>query len=187
MKAKGLTGVEGLEVGTLDGEILTFQTEPGKRYGLTFTTESEAEQGNISCKKKGKGAVYPAGRQVPFGNIRRKNMKNLRSRLEAELAEKKILIMAHRGVCGANIIENTMEAFELALRQGGGYSGDGRFPDDGRGAFIFHDGTEGYMLGKKLQRERNDGGRSAGAAAHQQDGKPAGAWNRNTGRCAGAV
>lgn len=45
-------------------------------------------------------------------------MKNLRSRLEAELAEKKILIMAHRGVCGANIIENTMEAFELALRQG---------------------------------------------------------------------
>ena len=45
-------------------------------------------------------------------------MKDLRSRLEAELAEKKVLIMAHRGVCGANIIENTMEAFELALRQG---------------------------------------------------------------------
>lgn len=44
VKAKGLTGVEGLEVGTLDGEILTFQTEPGKRYGLTFTTESEADR-----------------------------------------------------------------------------------------------------------------------------------------------
>ena len=43
--------------------------------------------------------------------------ENLRSRLEAELTEKKVLIMAHRGDCGANIVENTMEAFGLAHGQ----------------------------------------------------------------------
>ncbi len=44
VKAKGLTGVKDMEDGTFDGEILTFHTEPGKRYGLTFTTESEADR-----------------------------------------------------------------------------------------------------------------------------------------------
>ena len=28
------------------------------------------------------------------------------------------MIMAHRGVCGANILDNTIESFELALKQG---------------------------------------------------------------------
>lgn len=75
-------------------------------------------------------------------------MKDLRSRLESELAEKKILIMAHRGVCGANIIENTMEAFELALRQGADILEMDVFRTTDGELFIFHDGTEGYMLGK---------------------------------------
>ena len=44
MKAKGLTGVKNTEDGAFDGEVLTFHTEPGKRYALTFTTESEADR-----------------------------------------------------------------------------------------------------------------------------------------------
>lgn len=75
-------------------------------------------------------------------------MEDLRGRLERELAEKKILIMAHRGVCGANIIENTMEAFELALRQGADILEMDVFRTTDGELFIFHDGTEGYMLGK---------------------------------------
>lgn len=57
------------------------------------------------------------------------------------------MIMAHRGVCGANILDNTIESFELALKQGADIleadvcrSADGEL-------FVFHDGTEPFMLG----------------------------------------
>ena len=73
-------------------------------------------------------------------------MEDLRGRLERELAEKKILIMAHRGVCGANIIENTMEAFELALRQGADILEMDVFRTTDGELFIFHDGTDCLLI-----------------------------------------
>ena len=32
--------------------------------------------------------------------------------------EKKVLLVAHRGVCGANIPPNSLQAFQIALNQG---------------------------------------------------------------------
>ncbi len=65
----------------------------------------------------------------------------------AHAAEKGIMIMAHRGVCGANILDNTMESFELALKQGADILEADVFRSVDGKLFVFHDGTEPFMLG----------------------------------------
>ena len=65
----------------------------------------------------------------------------------AHAAEKGIMIMAHRGVCGANILDNTMESFELALKQGADILEADVFRSVDGELFVFHDGTEPFMLG----------------------------------------
>lgn len=65
-------------------------------------------------------------------------------------SDNKILIAAHRGSWGANIVPNTCESFEIALRQGAAIlemdvakSADGEL-------FIFHTGTEPRYLGEGI-------------------------------------
>ncbi len=64
---------------------------------------------------------------------------------------KRPLIAAHRGVCGGNIPCNTVEAFDIALRQGADIieldlsrSSDGKF-------FVFHPGMERITLYSPLE------------------------------------
>ena len=64
-----------------------------------------------------------------------------------DLPNSKVYIMAHRGMAGANIVDNTVESFEVALQAGADMlemdvcrSTDGEY-------FIIHDGTEQMMFG----------------------------------------
>src|SRR5699024_7689259 len=64
-----------------------------------------------------------------------------------KVAEKPFLIMAHRGTWGGNVIENTRQAAELAVRSGADIveldvcrSVDGVF-------YLYHDGSEAQLLG----------------------------------------
>lgn len=73
--------------------------------------------------------------------------KDIRARLDEALLKNKVLVMAHRGMAGANIVDNTIEAFEVALQGGADMlemdvcaSTDGEF-------FVMHDGTEQMMFG----------------------------------------
>ena len=70
-------------------------------------------------------------------------------RLQEEIRKKKILIAAHRGTCGGNIIQNTVPACQNALLHGtdiveidAAMTLDGDF-------FAFHDGVEPVALGVK--------------------------------------
>ena len=40
------------------------------------------------------------------------------ARLQAAFGKKRVLILAHRGVSGANIIDNTLESYDVAIRHG---------------------------------------------------------------------
>lgn len=69
----------------------------------------------------------------------------INQRLE-EAVKNGTLIMAHRGVRGGNITDNTLESYEVALRQGADILEVDVFRSlDGK-LFVFHDGTEPYML-----------------------------------------
>lgn len=71
-------------------------------------------------------------------------------RLEKELKEKGILIAAHRGTSGGNVIQNTIGAYENALRHGADIievdviqTTDGEF-------FAFHNGQEPGLVGTDM-------------------------------------
>ena len=67
-----------------------------------------------------------------------------------EFTDDRILIAAHRGSWGANIVPNTCAAFEIALRQGATIlEMDLTRSTDGE-IFIFHTGTEPRYLGKDI-------------------------------------
>ncbi|MGM0123505.1 hypothetical protein IGI37_000877 [Enterococcus sp. AZ194] len=78
-------------------------------------------------------------------------MKELNCKFQELLISKKFLIMLHRGAHGGNIVENTGDAVNIALKQGTDIveidisrSTDGDF-------FVFHDGSEPRLL----REERN--------------------------------
>ena len=67
-----------------------------------------------------------------------------------QFTDDKVLIAAHRGRNGSNIVVNTCDAFEIALRQGASIleldlvkSADGEI-------FVFHTGLESRYLGKPM-------------------------------------
>ena len=51
--------------------------------------------------------------------------------LLAALEHKKVLIMAHRGVSCANIVDNTIESYDAAIHQGADIVKSCRFPLEG--------------------------------------------------------
>ena len=70
--------------------------------------------------------------------------------LHEKLNERKVLLAAHRGCSGGNIIQNTIEAYENALLQGADIiemdvirTTDGKF-------FAFHNGQEKGVFGRPL-------------------------------------
>lgn len=70
-------------------------------------------------------------------------------RLEAAFSRKPVLVMAHRGVAGANIVDNTVEAFDVALRHGADIvEADVCATLDGD-LFVLHDGLEPVVLGQE--------------------------------------
>ena len=82
--------------------------------------------------------------------------ENMNWRLEQK---KEVYIMAHRGSCGANIVDNTIESFELALKQGADIlEMDVCMSTDGE-LYVFHDGTEKIMLqsNKKIIEMTSEG------------------------------
>lgn len=78
-------------------------------------------------------------------------MKDLavNARLRAAFEKKDVLIMAHRGAVGANIVDNTIESFEAAIRQGADIvEADVCATLDGD-LFVLHDGMEPVVLGQE--------------------------------------
>lgn len=70
--------------------------------------------------------------------------------LHSRLKEQKVLLAAHRGTCGGNIIQNTIGAYENALLHGADIievdvvkSTDGQF-------FAFHNGQEKGVFGEEI-------------------------------------
>ena len=61
-------------------------------------------------------------------------------------AEKGVLIAAHRGVAGGNIPCNTLQAYEIALRQGADIVEIDVAVTKDRKLFVFHPGMEPYHL-----------------------------------------
>lgn len=73
----------------------------------------------------------------------------IRSRLDEALSKNKVLVMSHRGVVGANIVDNTVEAFEAALQGGADMlEMDVCASTDGE-LFVIHDGTEPMLFGSE--------------------------------------
>ena len=71
--------------------------------------------------------------------------------LHSRLKEQKVLLAAHRGTCGGNIIQNTIGAYENALLHGADIievdvvkSTDGQF-------FAFHNGQEKGVFGEEIE------------------------------------
>lgn len=72
---------------------------------------------------------------------------DIRARYDAALAKNKVLIMAHRGMAGSNIVDNTVEAYEVALQGGADMlEMDVCTSTDGE-LFVLHDGTEQMLFG----------------------------------------
>jgi len=67
-------------------------------------------------------------------------------RIRALAAKKKVLIAAHRGVCGGNIPWNTLQSFEIALRQGADIVEIDVSVTKDRKLFVFHPGCEPFHL-----------------------------------------
>lgn len=74
------------------------------------------------------------------------NHPDISARLKAEIEKKRLLIAAHRGKSGGNILGNTIPGFKAALQEGADIlemdvvqSIDGIF-------YVFHDGTEPFHL-----------------------------------------
>ncbi|AGK98595.1 glycerophosphodiester phosphodiesterase family protein [Clostridium pasteurianum] len=75
------------------------------------------------------------------------NFELIRENIWKKKEEKKILIAAHRGTCGGNIVQNTIKAYENALKHGADIievdvimSTDGDF-------YAFHNGMERAVIG----------------------------------------
>lgn len=70
-------------------------------------------------------------------------------RLRECLEKKNVLVMAHRGVSGANIVDNTVESYDVAIRHGADIvEVDVCATLDGD-LFVLHDGMEPAVLGQK--------------------------------------
>ena len=77
----------------------------------------------------------------------RKGCEKINRRLKEAIEKEGILVAAHRGTCGGNIIENTTDAYECAIKHRADIvemdavrSADGEL-------FMFHDGNEKRLLG----------------------------------------
>ncbi|MFT8315544.1 MAG: glycerophosphodiester phosphodiesterase family protein [Clostridium sp.] len=75
------------------------------------------------------------------------NFELIRENIWKKKEERKILIAAHRGTCGGNIVQNTIKAYENALKHGADIievdvimSTDGDF-------YAFHNGMERVVIG----------------------------------------
>jgi len=70
-------------------------------------------------------------------------------RLKEALAKKNVLVMSHRGVSGANIVDNTIESYDIAIRHGADIvEMDVCATTDGD-LFVLHDGMEPAVLGQQ--------------------------------------
>ena len=70
-------------------------------------------------------------------------------RLRGALEAKNVLVMAHRGVSGANIVDNTIESYDVAIRHGADIvEVDVCSTLDGD-LFVLHDGMEPMVLGQQ--------------------------------------
>lgn len=61
--------------------------------------------------------------------------------------EKKIMIVAHRGTVCANIVDNTLESFDIAIRQGADMLEIDVCASLEGDLFVAHDGTESMLFG----------------------------------------
>ena len=94
----------------------------------------------------------------------RKGCEKINRRLKEAIEKEGILVAAHRGTCGGNIIENTTDAYECAIKHRADIvemdavrSADGEL-------FMFHDGNEKRLLGvDKNIKWNNPGARNLGA------------------------
>lgn len=78
--------------------------------------------------------------------IGKERYQEINSLLNKRFADKKALIAVHRGAWGGNIIENTIPAFEIALKMGADmFECDLSKSTDGE-LFAFHDGYEERLL-----------------------------------------
>lgn len=77
------------------------------------------------------------------------NKDEMNARLTEAAQKKPVLILAHRGSVGANIVDNTLESYDAAILHGAdAVEVDICMSKDGD-LFAFHDGTELMMLGTK--------------------------------------
>lgn len=88
-------------------------------------------------------------RNSPVGTVTGKEGVTMNA-LHALLAEKKVLVAAHRGVAGADIPCNTIPAFELALKSGADILEMDLFKSADGELFIFHTGKEPFQLDRHI-------------------------------------
>ena len=69
--------------------------------------------------------------------------------LRAALERKNVLIMAHRGVSCANIVDNTIESYDAAIRQGADIVEVDVCASLDGDLFVLHDGMEPAVLGQQ--------------------------------------
>lgn len=69
------------------------------------------------------------------------------ARLQAAFKKKRVLILAHRGVSGANIIDNTLESYDVAIRHGADMVEVDVCASLDGDLFALHDGMEPLVLG----------------------------------------
>lgn len=74
--------------------------------------------------------------------------------LRTLIKRKKVLIAAHRGVAGANILCNTIPAFEIALQSGADILEMDLFKTLDGEIFIFHTGKEPFLLDRHIDLTR---------------------------------
>lgn len=79
----------------------------------------------------------------------RQEYREINGNLNRQLEEKQVLIAVHRGTWGGNVIQNTIQAYRIALDMGGDiFECDAALSADG--VFCaFHDGTEPINLGRE--------------------------------------
>lgn len=75
----------------------------------------------------------------------------INDRFRAVMEEKRVMILAHRGVAGGNILDNTLESFDLAIRQGADMMEIDVCASTDGDLFVLHDGMEPILV---LQEKR---------------------------------
>ena len=79
----------------------------------------------------------------------RQEYREINGNLDRQLEEKQVLIAVHRGTWGGNVIQNTIQAYRIALDMGGDiFECDAALSADGV-FYAFHDGTEPINLGRE--------------------------------------